>query len=102
MKHQAYFLKGLALSIVVFVLAACSSNQVTYKVTGTAQKVDITYTDAGGSSQTQTAGLPWEIGYQFGGSGKFSLIVKNTTGRGNIRCAVLLGEREMGHAEVVE
>ncbi len=99
MKYRTYFLKGLALSLVVFVLAACSSNQVTYKVTGTAKEAEITYTDAGGSSQTQSVGLPWETSYSFGGDGKFSLIVKNTTGQGDIRCAVLLGEREMGHAE---
>ncbi len=99
MKHRTCFLKGLALSIVVFVLAACSSNQVTYKVTGTAKEAEITYTDAGGSSQTQSVGLPWETSYTYGGDGKFSLIVKNTTSQGNIRCAVLLGEREMGHAE---
>jgi len=89
----------LTLVISALLLTACGGNQLVYQVTGTANQVKVTYTDGDGTSQSETVGLPWEISLKAGGSAEFSLVAQNTTEQGNIRCAVLLDEKELGHVE---
>jgi len=89
---------ALVLVVSVFLLGACGGDQLVYRVTGTVNQAEVTYTDGDGASQNETVTLPWEISLKAGG-GEFSLVAQNATAQGNIRCAVLLGEKELGHAE---
>lgn len=80
-------------------LAACGGNQLAYRVTGAADQAKVTYADSDGASQTETVALPWETSFDVGNSAEFSLIADNATGQGDISCAVLLNEEELGRAD---
>ena len=95
-----YYFFSLLIAIIIPLLTACGgSNQLIYQVTGAADQAEVTYTNSDGNSQTETVTLPWETGFDIGNSGEFSLIADNTTGQGDISCAVLLDEKELGRAD---
>jgi hypothetical protein len=102
MNQRTHFYSiGLVIVLVALLLAACggSSNQLTYRVTGSAGEAKVTYNDAEGKSKTETVQLPWETAFSVGGNADFSLAADNTAGQGNISCVVLLNEKELGHAD---
>ncbi len=97
-KHLRLVFKVVPFMVALF-LTACGGSQLTYQVTGTADQVEVTYTDAEGKAQTETASLPWETVLRAGRKSDFSLIARNTSGQGDLSCLVLLGEKELGRAQ---
>ncbi|MBN1891132.1 MAG: PD40 domain-containing protein [Thermoflexales bacterium] len=96
--HAHYSIVRFASIIIVItvLLTACSSNQITYQVSGTAKQAEVSYTDSSGKSQTATVDLPWEISYKVGSPAKFSLSARNTGSQGSLACVVLLNGKELG------
>jgi Tol biopolymer transport system component len=101
MKYRTrYYFISLVIVMTTLLLAACGGgNQLTYQVTGAASEAEVTYTDGDGNSHTETVTLPWETSFDVGGSADFALAADNTTEQGNISCAVLLNEKELGRAD---
>jgi Tol biopolymer transport system component len=99
MKYQTPY-SVITLVIITLLLTACGgSNQLVYQVTGAAGQAEVTYTDGDGNSQTETVTLPWETGFSVGSSADFSLVADNITEQGDISCAVLLNDKELGRAD---
>jgi Tol biopolymer transport system component len=84
-------------------LAACGGGeQLSYQASGSATQAEVTYSEPDGASHTETVSLPWETTLKAGGSADFSLAVQNMGDQGDVRCTVLLGDKELGHADATQ
>jgi hypothetical protein len=102
MKSRKLLYWILMITAAMFVLTACGGNQLTYQVTGTADQAEVIYMDSDGISQTETVALPWEISFNAGSSGDFSLSAQSTTGKDGVGCIVLLDDDELGRADAMQ
>ena len=65
-----------------------SSFQVVYKVTGTAESVDLTYENAYGNTEQKTARLPWELKMNVS-VGQFLYVSAQNNGKiGSVTCEI--------------
>ncbi len=72
--------------------AAISSGTytVTYKMSGTARRADLTYQNAQGGSEQKEVALPWSISFS-ATDGQFVYLSGQNTGEyGSVTCAILL------------
>lgn len=101
MKHQThdYFITLAMILIALWFTACGGSNQLIYQVAGAAGEAEVTYIDGDGNSHTETVTLPWETSFNVGSSANFLVTADNAGEQGNISCAVLLNDKELGRAE---
>lgn len=84
-------------------LSACGGGgaTLTYRVDGTAEDAHITYVDASGNMQDEIIDLPWETSIDFSDDFDFEIIVMNEKPVGDVSCAVLMDDEEIGDGKSV-
>ncbi len=98
MKNQVY-LRTVALMIAValtLLLAGCGGVELTYRVSGTAAKADVAYTNADGETEGGTVSLPWEQTLSVGSDFSFELRAIDESASGTVTCEVLANGNTLG------
>jgi Tol biopolymer transport system component/regulator of sirC expression with transglutaminase-like and TPR domain len=92
--------KSIIYSIVLILfLTACGggeSDTLTYRVEGSADTVEIVYSDADGNSTEDSVSLPWETTFEIGKEFNFKIVASNQQPTGDVACFVIFNDRELG------
>ena len=97
--------KKILMFVLIFLfgllLAACGGDgaTLTYRVDGSVEQARITYIDVSGSMQDETVDLPWETSFEFDGDFDFEIVAINEKPDGDVGCAILMNEEEIGDGE---
>jgi hypothetical protein len=64
--------------------------KVTYRVTGSAERVDLTYRDSQGATQQATAPLPWQLAFDARGGSFLYVSAQIKQAGGSVTCEILV------------
>ena len=83
-------------ALFALLLVGCGgSGELTYRITGSSGTAEISWTDAEGVTQTETASIPWEKTFEASTSGEYQLSAQRTDGTG-ISCQALFDGENLG------
>ena len=95
-KHLSKLLLVMIVTLAIIAAGCGGGMALTYRVTGTTQEADITFTQADGEIETITTDLPWQKTLTVGREFSFELEALNPSGNGTVTCEALADEKSLG------